>query len=97
MLAELTPMLGSEIKHINESIASNSFDASQATVQTYAAIAIRILQHAKDSSINTYSPSYAASILEVAELEGLGQKDLAALITVIRKGGAPNKAAESDT
>ncbi len=97
MRAELTPMLGGEIKHINERIASNSFDGSQATVQTYAAAARRLLQHAKGSNINTSFPSYAASILEVAELEGLGQKDLAALITVIRKEGVLNKAAESDT
>jgi 3-hydroxyisobutyrate dehydrogenase-like beta-hydroxyacid dehydrogenase len=97
MLAELAPMLGGEIKHINERIASDSFDGSHATLQTYAGAARRLLQHAKGSSINTSFPSYAASILELGEREGLGQQDLAALITVIRKEGEPNKAMESDT
>ncbi len=86
LLVDLLPLLGDEIKHLSERISTGQFEDSQATLQTYSGVAQRLLQQAQGSKIDASFPSYASEILSKGESAGLGRKDLAALITLLRGG-----------
>jgi 3-hydroxyisobutyrate dehydrogenase-like beta-hydroxyacid dehydrogenase len=86
MLAELVPVVGGEVRQLTERIQADRYDGSQAALRTYAAAAIRLVQQARDASIDSGFPSYASGAFQKGMKAGLGSEDLAALIKVMRSG-----------
>lgn len=86
MLAELVPVVGGEVKQLTERIQADRYDGSQAALRTYAAAAVRLVQQARDASIDSGFPSYASGAFQKGMKAGLGSEDLAALIKVMRAG-----------
>jgi 3-hydroxyisobutyrate dehydrogenase-like beta-hydroxyacid dehydrogenase len=86
MLAELVPVVGGEVRQLTERIQADRYDGSQAALRTYAAAAIRLVQQARDASIDSGFPSYASGAFQQGMKAGLGSEDLAALIKVMRSG-----------
>jgi 3-hydroxyisobutyrate dehydrogenase-like beta-hydroxyacid dehydrogenase len=86
MLAELVPVVGGEVKQLTERIQADRYDGSQAALRTYAAAAVRLVQQARDASIDSGFPSYASGAFQTGMKAGLGSEDLAALIKVMRAG-----------
>lgn len=86
MLEELMPVVGGEVKQLSERIQANRYDDSHATLRTYAAAAVRLVQQASDSRVDSSFPAYASTALQKGMNAGLGNEDLAALIKVLRAG-----------
>jgi 3-hydroxyisobutyrate dehydrogenase-like beta-hydroxyacid dehydrogenase len=84
MLAELVPVVGSEVRQLSERIQTNRYDGSQAALRTYSAAADRLVQQARDGRMHADFPQYAAAIFGQGMSAGLGGEDLAALIQVLR-------------
>ena len=85
MIAEQMPVAAAGVLQLSERITSASFNDTQASLRTYAAVARRLLIHADTSRINSSFPEYASKIFSRGESKGLGEKDLAALIGVFRE------------
>ena len=88
MLSDLMPVFGTEVQHLSDRVASESFEETQAAVRTYAAAARRLLIQARASGKNASFPAFATDMFELGESRGLGSKDLASLISVFRERGA---------
>ena len=86
MLAELVPVVGTEVKHLGERIQAGRYSDSQATLRTYAAAAARLVELARDARINADFPAYAAGAFGRGVDAGYGTEDLSALIKVLRQG-----------
>jgi 3-hydroxyisobutyrate dehydrogenase-like beta-hydroxyacid dehydrogenase len=86
MLAELLPVVGGEVKQLSERIQADRYDGSQAALRTYAAAAVRLVQEARDSRIDSGFPAYASGAFQKGMNAGFGSEDLAALIKVLRTG-----------
>jgi 3-hydroxyisobutyrate dehydrogenase-like beta-hydroxyacid dehydrogenase len=86
MLAELVPVVGGEVKQLAERIQADRYDGSQAALRTYAAAAVRLVQQAHDSRIDSGFPAYASGAFQKGMNAGFGSEDLAALIKVFRAG-----------
>lgn len=87
LIQGLIPVLGETLREINERVSTEQFEDSHASLAAYSRASQRILAHAEASGTNTSFPSYASELLGKAESAGLGAKDLAALITILRSGG----------
>ena len=85
MLAEQMPVAAAGTLHLSERIAAESFNDTQASLKTFAAVARRLLIQAGNSGLNASFPAYATEIFAQGEIKGLGSKDLAALIAVFRE------------
>jgi 3-hydroxyisobutyrate dehydrogenase-like beta-hydroxyacid dehydrogenase len=88
MMAELVPVVAGELKQLTERIQADRYDGSHAALRTYAAAALRMLQQASDSRIDSEFPAYAAGTLQKGVNAGLGDEDLAALIKTLRRGAS---------
>jgi 3-hydroxyisobutyrate dehydrogenase-like beta-hydroxyacid dehydrogenase len=88
MLAEFVPVVGGEVKQLAERIQADRYGSSQAALRTYAAAAVRIVQQARDSRIDSGFPAYASGAFQKGMDAGFGSEDLAALIKVSRAGSA---------
>jgi hypothetical protein len=86
MLAELGPMIGTEVKHLGERIQAGRYGDSQAALRTYAAAAARLVELSREARINADFPAYAAGAFGRGIDAGYGTEDLAALIKVLRQG-----------
>jgi len=86
MLAELVPVVGTEVKHLGERIQAGRYGDSQAALRTYAAAAGRLVELARDARINADFPAYAAGAFGRGVDAGYGPEDLSALIKVLRQG-----------
>lgn len=86
LLQGLIPVLGEGLREINERVSTEQFEDSHASLATYSRASQRILAHAKASGTDTSFPSYASELLGKAESAGLGAKDLASIITLLRSG-----------
>jgi 3-hydroxyisobutyrate dehydrogenase-like beta-hydroxyacid dehydrogenase len=84
MVADLVPVIGSEVRHLTERIQAERYDGTQAALRTYSAAAARLVQQAGDSGIDSRFPEYAAATLEQGMSARLGDEDLAALIKALR-------------
>ncbi|MFK7915162.1 MAG: NAD(P)-dependent oxidoreductase [Pseudomonadales bacterium] len=87
LIQGLIPVLGEGLREINERVSTEQFEESHASLATYSRASQRILAHAEASGANAAFPSYASGLLGKAESAGLGAKDLASLITILRSGG----------
>jgi 3-hydroxyisobutyrate dehydrogenase-like beta-hydroxyacid dehydrogenase len=86
LLVDLLPILGDALTDLTGRISAGQFEDSHAKLQTYSKAAQRILRQANGSKIDASFPSYASDILGKGESAGLGKMDLAALITLLRRG-----------
>jgi 3-hydroxyisobutyrate dehydrogenase-like beta-hydroxyacid dehydrogenase len=86
MLAELVSVVGGEVKQLAERIQADRYDGSQAALRIYAAAAVRLVQQARDSRINSGFPAYASGAFQKGMTAGFGSEDLASLIKVLRVG-----------
>ena len=86
MLAELVPVVGTEVKHLGERIQAGRYGDSQAALRTYAAAAARLVELAREARIDAGFPAYAAGAFGRGIDAGYGTEDLAALIKVLRQG-----------
>jgi hypothetical protein len=86
MLAELVPVIGTEVKHLGEKIQAGRYGDSQAALRTYAAAAARLVELSREARINADFPAYAAGSFDRGIDAGYGTEDLAALIKVLRQG-----------
>lgn len=86
MLAELAPVVGTEVRHLGERVQADRYDGSQAALRTYAAAAMRLVQQAHDGGIDAGLPRYAAESFGRGMSAGFAEEDLAALIKVLRGG-----------
>ena len=86
MLSELVPVVGGEVKQLAERIQAERYDGSQAALGIYAAAAVRLVQQARDSRIDSGFPAYASGAFQKGMTAGFGGEDLAALFKVLRAG-----------
>ena len=86
MLAELMPVVGGEVKQLTERIQANRYSGTQAALRTYWAAAMRLMQQARDSQIDSEFPAYASRVFQMGMNAGFGDEDLATLIKVLRRG-----------
>jgi 3-hydroxyisobutyrate dehydrogenase-like beta-hydroxyacid dehydrogenase len=84
MLADLTPLLGVEAKHLSEVIENNDYADPESTIKTAGTDVIRLVQHARESGINAEFPTFAAGLFQRAIDAGYGAEEHAALIKVLR-------------
>ena len=85
LVLSLLPVLGAGIGDLASRIASENHDDTHAALGTYAQAAQRILSQAHDRGLDTSFPDYATSLLKRAEAAGMGEKDISALMTVVRE------------
>ena len=85
LAAGLVPVMESAITDLTNRVAADRHTDSQAALQTYSHAAQRILDQARDRSIDTSFPDFATGLLGRAEAAGLGDKDLSALIELLRR------------
>jgi 3-hydroxyisobutyrate dehydrogenase-like beta-hydroxyacid dehydrogenase len=85
MLAELVPLIGTEVKHLGGRIHADRFGDSQAALRTYAAAAARLVELSREARINADFPAYAAGAFGRGIDAGFETEDLAALIKVMRQ------------
>lgn len=84
MLADLTPLLGIEAKHLSEVIENDDYANPESTIKTAGTDVIRLVQHARESGINAEFPTFAAGLFRRAIDAGYGAEEHAALIKVLR-------------
>jgi 3-hydroxyisobutyrate dehydrogenase-like beta-hydroxyacid dehydrogenase len=84
MMAELMPVVGTEVKQMSERIQQDRFGDTHSALRTYAAAAVRMVRQAADARIDGEFPAYAAGALGKGVDAGLGDEDLAAMIKVLR-------------
>lgn len=84
MLADLTPLLGIEAKHLSEVIENDDYANPESTIKTAGTDVIRLVQHARESGINAEFPTFAAGLFQRAIDAGYGAEEHAALIKVLR-------------
>lgn len=79
MLAELVPVIGTEVKHLGLRIQADRYGDSQAALRTYAAAA-RLVERSRETRINADFPNSAARAFGRGIDAGFETEDLAALI-----------------
>jgi 3-hydroxyisobutyrate dehydrogenase-like beta-hydroxyacid dehydrogenase len=83
MLAEYLPYLGETVQELGERIQEKRYGQTQASLEIYAGGAEVLLQHARESRIDSAFPKYVHHTLQQGIDAGLGSEDLAALIEVL--------------
>ncbi|TIC85999.1 NAD(P)-dependent oxidoreductase [Crenobacter intestini] len=86
-LAELSPILGGDVRHLGATLARGEFDAPYASLKTWSAAITRLRVHAESSGINADFPSFAAALFERGVAAGYGAQEVSALIKVLRAQG----------
>lgn len=81
---EISPSFGEFFQHEGNVIQSGDFTISESPMRISVIATERILQSSIDAKINTEIPEFIADLFKRANNAGLGDKEAAALIEVIR-------------
>jgi 3-hydroxyisobutyrate dehydrogenase-like beta-hydroxyacid dehydrogenase len=84
MLAEVTPVIGAELKHLGEVVQSGAYEQPQAALLAYAGAVERLVGQARDAGINAELPAFASGLFRRAMAAGHAKEEVAALIKVLR-------------
>jgi 3-hydroxyisobutyrate dehydrogenase-like beta-hydroxyacid dehydrogenase len=84
LIADLSPILAIESKHMGEVIHHNRFSEPESTVKTTAIDLHLLVQHAEEAGLNAELPKLAASIFQRTVDAGYSAEEHAAIIKVLR-------------
>lgn len=84
IVKEISPSFGEFFQHEGNVIKSGDFTISESPMRISVIATERILQSSIDAKINTEIPAFIADLFKRADAAGLGDKEAAALIEVIR-------------
>ncbi|WP_039913098.1 NAD(P)-dependent oxidoreductase [Cellvibrio mixtus] len=84
IVKEISPSFGEFFQHEGNVIQSGDFTISESPMRISVVATERILQSSVDANINTEIPAFIADLFKRADNAGLGDKEAAALIEVIR-------------
>jgi len=87
MLADLSPVLAGQVKHIGEIIHAGAYENPQASLKTHAAASERLVQQAREGKINSEFPIFATEYFGKGIAAGYQMEELASLIKALREGG----------
>jgi len=87
MLADLSPVLAGQVKHIGEVIHAGTYENPQASLKTHTAAVGRLVQQARESKINSEFPLFTTGFFGKGIAAGYQTEELAALTKVLREGG----------
>jgi 3-hydroxyisobutyrate dehydrogenase-like beta-hydroxyacid dehydrogenase len=85
MLAGYLPYLGETVEDLGERVQEERYGQPQASLQIYASGAGELLKHARQSTIDQAFPNYVYQTLQQGIAAGLGNKDLAAMIQIMKE------------
>lgn len=85
LLAEISPILGAEAKHLGEVIQTSDYGSPQSSLKTAGSDIIRLVRQAREADINDEVPAFAASLFKRAIDAGYGSEEHAALIKILRR------------
>ncbi len=85
LLADISPILGAEAKHLGEVIQTNDFGSPQSSLKTSGSDIIRLVRQAREAGINDEVPAFGASLFKRAIDAGYGPEEHAALIKILRR------------
>jgi 3-hydroxyisobutyrate dehydrogenase-like beta-hydroxyacid dehydrogenase len=86
LIANISPILATESRHMGEVIQHNRFANPESTVKTTTDDLHLLVQHSEEAGISTELPKFAAGIFQRAVDAGFGGEEHAAIIKVLRKG-----------
>lgn len=84
LIANISPMLAAESKHMGEVIQHGRFSDPESTINTTTTDLHLLVQHAQEAGISTHLPAFAAGLFQRAVEAGYGQEEHAAIIKVMR-------------
>ncbi len=84
IVKEISPSFGEFFQHEGNVIQSGDFTISESPMRISVVATERILQSSFEANINTEIPAFIADLFKRADDAGLGDKEAAALIEVIR-------------
>ncbi len=84
LLADISPLLGGDVKHLAESIHAVNYENHEARLKTWAAGLERIEGHAREAQIDSGFPSFASALCQKGISAGYDMEGVAALIKVLR-------------
>jgi 3-hydroxyisobutyrate dehydrogenase-like beta-hydroxyacid dehydrogenase len=85
LLADISPILGAEAKHLGEVIQTNDYGSPESSLKTSGSDVIRLVRQAREAGINDEVPAFAAALFERAIDAGYGPEEHAALIKILRR------------
>lgn len=85
LLEQLSPILGSELRHMGAVIQHGRFSNPESTIKTTGDDLQLLVQQAKEAGINSELPEFAANLFKRAMDAGYEQEEHAAVIKVLRK------------
>ena len=85
LLADISPILGAEAKHLGEVIQTDSYGSPESSLKTSGSDVIRLVRQAREAGINDEAPTFAARLFKRAIDAGYGPEEHAALIKVLRR------------
>jgi 3-hydroxyisobutyrate dehydrogenase-like beta-hydroxyacid dehydrogenase len=85
LLANISPILGAEAKHLGEVIQRNDYGSPESSVKTSGSDIIRLVRQAHEAGINDEVPVFAAGLFKRAIDAGYGMEEHAALIKILRR------------
>jgi 3-hydroxyisobutyrate dehydrogenase-like beta-hydroxyacid dehydrogenase len=84
LLADLSPILGAEAKHLGKVIQTDDFADPESSLKTSGEDIIRLVRQAQEAGINAEIPTFAAGLFKRAIDAGHGPEEHAALIKILR-------------
>lgn len=85
LLANISPILGAEAKHLGEVIQTNDYGSPESSLKTSGSDIIRLVRQAREAGINDEVPAFAATLFKRAIDAGYGPEEHAALIKILRR------------
>jgi 3-hydroxyisobutyrate dehydrogenase-like beta-hydroxyacid dehydrogenase len=85
LLEQISPVLGSELRHMGEVIQHDRFSNPESTIKTTGDDLQLLVQQAKEAGINSELPEFAANLFKRAMDAGYEQEEHAAVIKVLRR------------
>lgn len=85
LLEQISPMLGTELRHMGEVIQYGRFSDPESTVKTTGEDLQLLVQQAKEAGINSELPEFAAKLFKRTMDAGYAQEEHAAVIKVLRE------------
>lgn len=87
LIANISPILAAESRHMGEVIQYNHFADPESTVKTTTEDLHLLVQHSEEAGISTELPRFAANIFQRTVDAGYGGEEHAAIIKILRKQG----------
>ncbi|MDE5452029.1 NAD(P)-binding domain-containing protein [Bradyrhizobium sp. CSA112] len=84
LLANISPILGAEARHLGEVIQTNDYGSPESSLKTSGSDIIRLVRQAHEAGINHEVPAFAAALFKRAIDAGYGPEEHAALIKILR-------------